>query len=282
MDFMTAMLGLLTGAIGGYVSTQLKFRSEIKLLEARHSQETEAARSARIDRYQSLLLLAASDFQDRLWHVTQRQAKSRSPVLLKENLDQTAYNSWPMTPRHYLSSSIYLAARYFSTVEMIRHEIRFLTYKQDKQTKKLRKLLTGVERAFAETDLQKETKSKITSDRPLFQMQQVFVGQSVWSDKGNGLAWVPYPDFLRLYWDNLEHTEDFKAVSELLVGAVSHPKGSFHCRRLCIALNALVELIDFLDPPDASGSGIFLERDERQPVKIPNVPSTTRKAAPDS
>jgi hypothetical protein len=64
------------------------------------------------------ILLAAADLQDRLWHLTQEQAKSQSPILLKEDLDAPKSPTWQMTKRHYLIGTIYLFARYFAWIEI--------------------------------------------------------------------------------------------------------------------------------------------------------------------
>ncbi|MBO9397228.1 hypothetical protein J7400_11100 [Shimia sp. R9_2] len=275
IDFPTAITGIATGAIAGWLTAYFGLRNELKVLEAKRIQADDILRNTQITHYQSLLLLAASDLQDRLWQLTQEQATSNAPVLVNQDQLKPAYKSWPMSKQHYLQSTLFLSARYFAFVEMLKHELRFLTYKQDDITRKLRLCLKKVERAFANTRLQQEATTKddqVTEDRPIFQMQQAYVGQSLWEHKNDSIEWMSYPTFLQLYETKLRNTEDFRALVDLVTGAVSKRPGSFHRRRLCIVLNTLVELLDFLDPPDTEGNGVFLLKKERETVNLPELP----------
>jgi len=272
VNFLGVGVGLVTGGIGGWIASLIKLSSEKKLLDARQDKQNEIQLAERIERYQSLLLLSASDLQDRLWHLTQDQYTARSPVLLNKDEDKRAYPAWPMTARHYLTSTLYLAARYFAAIEMLRHEIRFLTYRQDDKTRDLREKIKLVERSFAETRLQKEADRNVSSDQPIFQMQQVFIGQSIWHRRGQMIEWLEYPQFVDHYRQELSTNEDFMALADLLRGSVSKRSGSFHHRRLTIVLNSLVDLIDFLDPQQEDGEGRFIAKEDREKVKLGTVP----------
>lgn len=273
------LLGLLSGAVGGWLTSTLRVRSEMAIFLGQQGHKEDAAIAERAERYQSLLLLSAADLQDRLWHLTQKQAKSSSPVLLAEDCQAPAYASWPMTGEHYLVSTLYLTAKYFAAVEMLRHELRFLTYKQDSKTRAVRSCIKNVERAFAETDLQKLANPRPKSDRPLFQLQQVFIGQSAWVQGANGLAWIDYPSFLKNYNDGLHMREDFVALADLLRGSVGKVERSFHRDRLKLVTNALVDLVDQIDPPGRDGEGRYVGKTDRSKVNAPGFKAASDPAA---
>ncbi len=59
------------------------------------------------------ILKSAADLQDRLWHLTQVESRKRGneiPILLQADENLIGSPNWPMTRKHYLTSTIFLFA----------------------------------------------------------------------------------------------------------------------------------------------------------------------------
>lgn len=177
-----AAIGALLLIAGYWLNRVLeRFKSDLRRVE----DESKVAAQQRVElrkavkKYSGVVLLAASDLQDRLWHLCERQSQSKNPVLLAQDDNAPIYVSWPMTRRHYLMSTLYLFARYFCWVEILRSRIQYLDYGDDEKTNTFNYHMKRVERSLAETDLQKLATSTISTDRPLFQLMQTDAGESL-------------------------------------------------------------------------------------------------------
>lgn len=268
--FWTAIaVAILSGAIAYWKGARDQ-RFQLKLFERQSQEKRDAAEQALKDRiavlekeqhlseqqvlkaqlkkYSGLILLAAADLQDRLWHLTRRQAKSEKPVLLNENPQQPSYPAWPMTRNHYLTGTVYLFARYWCWIEVLSHTIRYLDFGSEEQTKAFRDIVKRTERALAETELQKAASKRIRTDRPIFQMQQALMGQCLIRGEGEALECMNFASFAQAYPDLRVRHPDFQDLEALLTGAMTPADSDFHLHRLKIFANSLVAVIDALDP----------------------------------
>ena len=216
-----------------------------------------------VDKYSRPILLAASDLQDRLWHLTQREATSSS-ILLEADIDQEKSPRWTMTRKHYLASTLFLFARYFAWVEILRQEVQFLEFGlQDKQneTRQFFEKLKSVDRILSSTEIQND---EIETDRQIFQLQQALIGQLMIKQGQNGVSCINFAEFVENFDSKFENRDEFIILENLIMQAVSRNVKDFCLSRCCLLNNKLVEMVNLLDP-----EGLFVSRSERELVSIP-------------
>lgn len=226
-----------------------KYRSLLKKSELDYSNRIEINNQleSTVNKYSGTILTSATDLQDRLWHLCQKQSKAKKPVLLSKD-NEPMYGSWPMTKSHYLSSTLYLFAKYFYWVDTLRNDISFLDFGDNTRTNTFNYHLKKVERALAETDLQKFSESRISSDRPIFQLMQAEIGERIANiDSSGNRQYITYKEFLESFEEVHKNSESILALEELLCSAMSNAKSNFCLTRLRLVSNSLCELIYFLN-----------------------------------
>ena len=140
MNFLETFLGVLSGAsvagvVVGYLAKALiEQRLKKDLEEHKYLLIEKATVRATVDKYSRVILISASDFQDRLWHLCEKQSKSSNKVLLAKDDSAPMYGSWPMTKRHYLVGTMYMASRYFCWVEILKRKVRLLEFGDEAKT----------------------------------------------------------------------------------------------------------------------------------------------------
>ncbi len=222
---------------------------ELELEKQRKEKELEKSEKLEqtVNHYTGVILLAAKDLQDRLWHLTQEQATSNKPVLLNKELDKKAYGSWPMTKKHYLLSTLFLFAQFFCWVEILKQEIRFLNFGDSELTNKFSALIKLVERSLAETKYQKIAKAKrISTDYPVFQMMQSELGCALIVNQEKGPRSMNFHEFTAAYDKLSSQVEGLHFLERLLENGVKQIESNFCHSRLKITSNSLVDLILFL------------------------------------
>ena len=200
-----------------------------------------------VSKFSGVILTAAKDLQDRLWHLTKRQSESKNPVLTAADENSPHYDSWPMTKRHYLRSTIYLFAQYFCWLEILRAEVRYLNFGKSQLTNEFSRLLKVVERSLSETSYQKLAVNRVTVDFPLFQMMQCEMGSSMIVENDQGSRCMTFFEFNCEYERINTTIESYTQLEKLIVSAVSKNKGDFSNTRLKILNNSLVDLIEFIN-----------------------------------
>jgi hypothetical protein len=214
-----------------------------------------------LKQYSKPILLAASDLQDRLWHLTetvartprsQKQllvpAKNKGQLLADEAESYT--HVWPMTPRHYLVGTVYLFARYFAWIEILKREVQFLEGSRTRYTRRFAAYTKTVERALAENrELYDKLDITVESDRPIFQLQQVYIGERLIVAESHQERPLCL-EFAEFYddFDTFAEAPDFSALSDLIIRAAIRKRGDFCLTRCRLTNDALVNLIQVLDP----------------------------------
>ncbi|QUI61087.1 hypothetical protein GSF04_00675 [Pseudoalteromonas sp. A22] len=241
-----------------------KYKSGLKLRELDYNNKVEIKKQleAIVRKYSGKILLSASDLQDRLWHVCQRQSNSKNPVLLVDDDSQPMYGAWPMTKKHYLSSTLYMFARYFYWVESLKTEFSYLDFGDDSKTNEFNYYLKKIERALADTDIQKYFYSRVKVDRPIFQFMQTEIGEHLAQDSAGCMS---YKQFLSVYDELIKSSESFAALKELLILSQLKQSNNFTLTRLRVISNALCELIYFLNKERA-----LISPDQFEKVKLTN------------
>jgi hypothetical protein len=281
IDYASLLTSMLGGAAAGFATfktTGVKLiekaidhklakerdrdQSNLRIIEKDDEREKNrnAVIEATLQNYGGVVLISASDLQDRLWHLCNRQYNSKNPILLAESMDTQAYDAWPMTKRHYLYSTLFLFCRYFCWIEIIKEAFRFLDFGSSAKTNQFQYLTKRVERAFAETSLQKLSRHQISTDRPVFQLDQSEIGASLIRRNGNNLDCIYYKEFLGIIETEIEKNQGIGRLIDLLSSSMSHAKSNFCQTRLRLAANALVDLIEFLHKDRQLASAETAER----------------------
>jgi len=169
--FITSLSGTATAAaILGYLGKGLLDNRFKKDLEEHKILIKEASSiKATVNRYSRVVMVSAEDAQDRLWHLCERQAKSKNKVLESEDDIKPMYGSWPMTKQHYLLGTMYFICRYLCWVEILKDRISLLEFNDDEKTRLFYYHLKRVERMLAETSLQECSNTRKSTDKPVFQ-----------------------------------------------------------------------------------------------------------------
>ncbi|MEI4931844.1 hypothetical protein [Aeromonas caviae] len=177
--FVTSLGGTATAvAILGYLGRGLLDNRLKKDFEDHKLLMNEALSiKATVNRYSRVVMIAAEDIQDRLWHLCERQAASKNKVLEAQEDSKPMYGSWPMTKQHYLLGTMYLISRYLCWVEILKERVRFLEFNDDEKTKLFYYHLKRIERMLADTSLHDYSENRISTDKPVFQLMQSEIGQ---------------------------------------------------------------------------------------------------------
>jgi hypothetical protein len=226
----------------------------------REKRAEERTRQTVAKKYTRVLLLSASDLQDRLWHLCAKQFVAKHKVLLANEDDVPMYGSWPMTKRHYLVSTLYLFARYFCWIEILRSRERFLELQEKAMTHDFDYHLKRVERTLAETSLQKMASNRVSTDRPIFQLMQTEIGQSMRVDRAGEEGCLPFCEFRLQYDSLLTSNEGLGYLQILLTQAMSGAKSNFCQTRLRLLCNALLDQQLFLLEQNGLVASDSLER----------------------
>jgi hypothetical protein len=199
-----------------------------------------------VKKYSRAILLSAGDLQDRLWHLCEEIAPSDNKILLVNDDLATICDSWPMTKRHYLTSTMYLFARYFCWVEILKSRISLLEFNDDTETSAFNYHIKRVERMFAETGLHDFAKPKPSTDKPLFQLMQSEIGECLRDNSGGEDQCKPFHQFRVNYDDLIKSSEGLQQLEALLISSMSDDQSNFCLTRLKLVSNALMDMVTFL------------------------------------
>ena len=220
-------------------------------------------------KYSRPILFAAAELQARLWGLTQLQATTENPSLLREDEDELFSSTFSMTKRHYLTSIIYLFSRYFAYIEILKKEVQFVELKQVNTSKSFASLIKAAERALSESELRELSKTPMKSDRQVFKLQQAYIGEKLILDRDGELYCMSFAEFYDKF-TVFSNEVAFKDLIDLLNRAVSKKPDDFCLSRCCLLVNSLVDLINFLDPKCQ-----YISSSEREKVIVPGVNAHT-------
>ena len=191
----------------------------------RRAEDRLAEREKSVARYREPLGRAAYDLQSRLYNI------------LQQGLIRKYYDKGSDRERSYVvNNTVFLAAQYFAWTEIIRREIQFLDLGTDEKSRQLARLLDGIYSLW-QTD----------KFGPLFRVfagEQRAIGECMISGGPGGDRCIGYAAFLN---------KDQKRKDQLL-DALKEDVRSFSTRlpevrpRLVALQNALIDLLNFLDP----------------------------------
>lgn len=253
MSFLEIFLSALGGAtvpvvILGYLGRTFiehRLKKDLKDYEAVIAEQSSIR--ATVNKYSRVILLSAADLQDRLWHLCKHQSALSNKFRLGDDESSTISGTWPMTKKHYLTGTLYLFARYFCWVEILKSRIRFLEFNDDTKTNVFNYHLKRVERMLAETSLQDFAQQTISTDKPVFQLMQNEIGESLRTASGTEDQCISFHEFSVNFNEIIKNNEGLQQLEALLLSSItSEMQNSFCLTRLKLVCNALMDMVEFL------------------------------------
>lgn len=217
-------------------------------------------------KYSRPILFSGAELQDRLWYITQREASFENPVLLRKDDSEPFSAISSMKRRHYLVSTIYLFGRYFAYIEILKKKVQFVELHTLNKTINFTLLVKNVERILSDTNLSDRSKIPIKTDRQLFKLQQTYIGEKLIIEKDGEMQCMSFADFYDGFDNTFSKIQDFQDLIELITKAVSGDREDFSLARCCLLANALVDLIDYLDPKYQ-----YVPLKDREKIRVPCI-----------
>ncbi|OEV05995.1 hypothetical protein AN219_35780 [Streptomyces nanshensis] len=211
---------VLTAALGGIFESR------------RRRSDRELARRDRMRRYREPLLQAAAAAQARLGNAVRMLTGEPVTQLARGTQRQKDYNRY---------ESLYRFAVYQGWVHILFQEVYFLDLGSRRRNRKLIKLLVAVNFAISGHDDHGRTGVLQGGEQRLIGELMV---ASDGSDEGSRRC-LGYADFRAKLADDPRYAEPFQPVLDFIDGLRNTPA---KIRRLTLIQNALIDLIDFLDP----------------------------------
>lgn len=222
-----------------------EFRKEI--LQFQKAQDKQEKLEEVVHKYTGVILLSAKDLQDRLWHLLVRQRRAKNKVLREEDDRTPSSQTYPMTKQHYLNSTIFLFGQYFCWLEILKIEIRYLNFGDDKLTNDFSALVKVIERSLADTQFQNVSKTVVKTDFLVFQLMQTQIGCELIDDTGSELRCISFNEFSEKCGEMKSRLEGLNMLESLVLDTTEMAKSNFCNTRLRIVNNSLVDLIEFLN-----------------------------------
>jgi len=200
-------------------------RLAVELEDLRAAENRRLEREKSVARYREPLGRAAYDLQSRLYNIIQQK-------FIKVYLD----NGSERERTYAINNTVFLAAQYFAWTEIIRRDIQFLDLGADDKTCELARL-QDIIYSLWQTD----------GYGPLFRVfagEQRALGERMICDSARGPDSMGYAAFL----------EQTRHIPDLLLNALKTDVQDLSSRlpearvRLIAIQNALIDLLDFLDP----------------------------------
>lgn len=196
----------------------------------------------RQDRVQSLmhaaaapLLVASDDLLGRLRNILDQEGY----VQLRQNWDQERPRGWSSTHDYFMSSSVYVFARYFSHVEMVREKLGAdeVLARSDPLTAAL---VRSAHRLAAWPTIHNREGCP-GEDRQVFTWQQRALGQVLIARENGRSRVMSYAEFLSHEAQTSRHQQPLR---EFLIDISPEPPGNCRWRRLGSVRQALQEVRD--------------------------------------
>jgi hypothetical protein len=226
---IAALVALISVAIGIYGQIRTT-RLQDQLVKQREVQSQEAKATEILARYRDPLLKAAFDLQSRLYR------------LMSGTFLGTTFPHITKAEKNYLfQNTMYMLAEYLGWVEILRREVRFLDLGNVKANRRLAELMESITEIFFED-----------SPRDLFRLlrgEQRAIGEIMIVTNHHAsavpLECIGYATFVQRLKD-----PDFHCWFESLHNDIERfvRKPGEDTKRIVLLQNALIDLIDFLDP----------------------------------
>ena len=235
MTMSTELIVALLAGVVAMASATLAYRGQLRttrleaeFASAAESREDERQRRETYRPYLEPLGRAAYDLQSRRYNI------------LEQNLIRVYLIDGDERQSNYVvDNTTFLIAQYFAWTEIVRQEIQFIDLGKEKRTRKLSYLQDDIHSLW-----QTDRSGRFSPSFLVFAGEQRAIGEKMVVERTNGLTCVGYGTFLAQGGGEAKFLlgplrEDILSLQHDL--GLARP-------RLVALQNALIDLIDFLDP----------------------------------
>ena len=221
---ISAVVALVAAAITIWGQTRnARLQAQLRREEEADKRKREAKRL--ITRYREPLIHAAFDLQSRVYNFLELQL-----------IDLHYVNGSDRSRQYVINNTAYLVAQYFGWSEVLRQDGLFLDLGEMERTRKLNELQDKITHTWLRDDL--------GQDLCIFKGNQRVIGEEMIKPEEDGLNCLTYGEFLKAIEDGKhEHLQLLRQDLQNVIDNISLVRS-----RLVLLQNALIDLIDFLDP----------------------------------
>ena len=252
---------LLSVVVGGVLGAGIKYLFEVQLPE---SLKQRRLIRRRIRKYSYPLLQAASDVELRIDNMLRNGVKNDwlGCKIMREIEQGKGFLEDPDKRGYFLLSSLYVFARYFAWVEILRREARFVEFPFGKESNGLFGVLHKVNNAFRCTTLWSNSPEKqhFKDSTGLYRHVQSAIGETMIVERNKELECLSFREFANKYrspensdfrfWlrSLASYFEGLSGVDITDIEKMLEESGEYRVLRLVAIQYWVFELVCFLDP----------------------------------
>ncbi len=251
---------LLTVLVGGVFGAAIKYLFEVRLPD---SLKQRRLTRERVRKCSYPLLQAASDLELRIDNMLQKGVQKdwlRSNVL-KEIEQGKGFMEDPQKLGYFFLSSLYVFARYFAWVEILRREARFVEFPMKKKHG-LYSILHKVNNAFRYTELwlNRPNPQHTKDSTVLYRHIQSAIGETMIIERNKELECISFREFVNKYRGSensdfrfwlrslASYFDDLTNINTTDVETMLEERGEYRILRLIAIQYWVFDLVCFLDP----------------------------------
>lgn len=268
-DFLKINLGeftvgwfLLSVVVGGLFGAVVKYLFEVRLPQSlKRRQRVEE----KVRKYSYPLLQAASDVELRIQTLLDKGIRTDwlKSSIIKELEHGRGFLEDPCKGLGYFFlSTVYVFARYFAWVEILRREAGFLDFPHGKKSTDFYGILHRINNAFRYTGLWRadDVKLRVKDCTALYRHVQSAIGEIMIVERNNELNCISFREFVDKYKDAgnaqfrfwlrnlMNYFEDLSDVDIEKIDQVLTERGEYRVLRLIAIQYWYFKLVQFLDP----------------------------------
>ncbi len=250
---------LLSVILGGLFGAVIKYLFEVWLpASMKRRQRIEE----KVRRYSYPLLQAASDVELRIQNILDKGVQTnwlRSDVITKLEKGEGFLADPCKGIGYFFLSTVYVFARYFAWVEILKREAGFLEFPREKESMGFYGVLHRINNAFRYTELWQSNKEK-KDCTALYRHIQSAIGEIMIIERNKELDCISFREFVDKYTDNknerfrfwlrnlMSYFEDLSGIDISNINQVLDERGEYRIIRLVAVQYWFFKLIQHLDP----------------------------------
>jgi hypothetical protein len=283
-DLLTKSLGeftvgwlLVSVGFGGLLGGLAKYLFEFHLPESLKARQQSAIQ---VRKYSYPLLQSADAVEHRLetlltraidekWFATEIVARVRKGGgFLADPVKEQGY---------FFLSTLYVFARYFAWLEILRQEAVYLNYSRSKNMRVFNKNLIRINNTFRYTDiwdLDEEERAPVRDSTKLYRHLQAALGESMIVERNGQLQCRSFREFALTYTNPAaaENRYWLRSLEDYFEGLGEKPSSQdFRIYRLVLLQYSFYKLIRFLDPKEARVQARPRDHEERILARLPKA-----------
>jgi hypothetical protein len=223
---IAAFVAIISAVITVYGQARTT-RLEHTLARQRETESRENQAQAVIAKYREPLISSAQDLQSRLYNI------------LRQDFLRVYWNGTAQDKEYAVNNTLYVVAEFLGWVEILRREVQFLDLGDIEASRHLGQLLANIRHQFSTDSLDPTFR--------LFKGQQRAIGELLMvKSETRGLECIGFAEFSAKLANPVFAVWFSKLNAD--IESLALDDGNGQGRRLIKLQNALIDLLDFLDP----------------------------------